>query len=40
MREVPAPVSPHSKKRQAENMAKKISKIKQKIKKRQLVISI
>ncbi|CAI9261298.1 unnamed protein product [Lactuca saligna] len=38
MREVPAPVSPHSKKRRAEDMAKKISKKKKKTKKRQLVI--
>ncbi|CAI9299239.1 unnamed protein product [Lactuca saligna] len=38
MREVLAPVSPHSKKRRAEDMAKKLSKKKKKTKKRQLVI--
>ncbi|CAI9297144.1 unnamed protein product [Lactuca saligna] len=38
MREVPSPVSPHSKKRRVEDMAKKISKKKKKTKKRWLVI--
>ncbi|CAI9281897.1 unnamed protein product [Lactuca saligna] len=38
MRQVPTPVSPHSKKRRAVDMAKKILKKKKKMKKKQLVI--